>query len=107
MFNMRRVEGRGNIAIAIDASGGSILALTQSMNGSASLNGREGALLRVNAEQVLGRLMKRPLGGAGDMRSGRTPFDKLGCNLKIVQGKATIEEARLDGPKIRIVLGGS
>jgi AsmA protein len=46
MFNIRRIEGRGNIAIAIDASGGSILALTQSMNGSANLNGREGALLR-------------------------------------------------------------
>jgi AsmA protein len=107
IFNIRRVEGRGNLAIAIEASGGSILALTQSMSGSASLNGREGALLRINAEQVLARLMKRPLGGAGDMRNGRTPFDKLVCNLKIVQGKATIEDARLEGPRIRIVLGGS
>ncbi len=107
MFNIRRVEGRGNLALAIEASGGSILALTQSMNGTANLNGREGALLRINAEQMLARLMRRPLSGAGDVRNGRTPFDKLIVNLKIVQGKANIEEARLEGPKIRIVLDGS
>ena len=107
IFNIRRVEGRGNLALAIEASGGSILALTQSMNGSASLNGREGALLRINAEQILARIMRRPVGGPGDMRNGRTPFDKLVCNLKIVQGKASIEEARLEGPKVRIVLDGS
>ncbi len=107
IFNIHRVEGRGNLALAIEASGGNILAITQSMNGSASLNGREGALLRINAEQMLARLMRRPLSGAGDVRNGRTPFDKLICNLKIVQGKASIEEARLEGPKIRIVLDGS
>jgi AsmA protein len=107
IFNIRRVEGRGNLALAVEASGGSILALTQSMNGSASLTGREGALLRINVEQILARIMRRPIGGPGDMRTGKTPFDKLICNLKIVQGKANIEEARLEGPKVRIVLDGS
>ena len=77
MFSIRRIEGRGNLAFAVEASGGSVLALTQNINGTASLNGREGALLRLNAEQLLSRLKRRPLSGAGDFRSGRTPFDKL------------------------------
>src|SRR5262249_12993487 len=66
MFNIRRIEGRGNLTVALDAAGGSVLALTQSMNGAINLNGHDGALLRVNAEQSLARLMRRPLSGAID-----------------------------------------
>ena len=107
MFNIRRVEGRGNMALAIEASGGSVLALTQNMNGSASLIGREGALPRINAEQLLQRLNRRPLSGTGDFRNGRTPFEKLIVTLKIAQGMATIEDARLEAAKVRITLIGS
>jgi AsmA protein len=107
IFNIRRIEGRGNLSVALEASGHSVLALTQSMNGSASLNARDGALLRINAEQLLGRLMRRPLSGAGDFRTGRTPFEKLVVNLKITRGEAKVEEARLEGARIRMTFTGS
>jgi AsmA protein len=107
MFNIHRIEGRGNLNVALEASGGSILGLAQNINGTASLNGRDGAMLRLNAEQLLMRLMQRPISGAGNFRTGRTPFDKLIVNLKITQGIATIEEARLESPKVRMTLAGS
>src|SRR5262249_1968428 len=102
MFNIRRLEGRGNLTMALETSGGSVLAMTQNLNGSINLNARDGALLRLNAEALMQRLLRRPLSGAGDFRNGRTPFEKLIVALKITQGKATIEEARLDSAKVRI-----
>ena len=107
LFNFRRVEGRGNMALAIDAAGGSVLALTRTMNGQADLIGREGALVGLNVEQLLRRLERRPLSGAGDFRNGRTPFEKLTIGIKIVQGTATVEEVRLEGSKVRLGLAGS
>ena len=106
MFSIHRIEGRGNLAVAVETSGGSVLALAQNINGTASLNGREGALLRLNAEQLLSRLKRRPLSGAGDYRTGRTPFDKLVVSLKITQGKAVFEQAMLESPKVRITMSG-
>ena len=107
LFNFRRIEGRGNLALNIDASGGSMLALTRGMNGNASLIGRQGALTGINIEQLLRRLERRPLSGAGDFRSGRTPFEKLTAIIKVTQGEAVVEEMRMDGPKVRLGVMGS
>jgi AsmA protein len=107
LFNFKRVEGRGDLALNIDASGGSVLALTRGMNGSASLIGRQGALTGLNVEQLLRRLERRPLSGTGDFRSGRTPFDKLTAIFKITQGQAVVEDMRIEGPKVRLGVVGS
>jgi AsmA protein len=107
LFNFKRVEGRGDLALNIDASGGSVLALTRGMNGSASLIGRQGALTGLNVEQLLRRLERRPLSGTGDFRSGRTPFDKLTAIFKINQGQAVVEDMRIEGPKVRLGVVGS
>ncbi len=107
LFNMRRIEGRGDIAITVDGSGGNVLALTRTLNGTATLIGRDGSLIGLNVEPVLRRLEKRPLAGAGDFRSGKTPFEKLTVNLKIVQGTANIEDVRLEGSKLRLNVTGS
>lgn len=107
LFNFKRLEGRGNLAINIDASGGSMLALTRGMNGTASLIGRQGALTGLNVEQLLRRLERRPLSGAGDFRTGRTPFERMTAIFKIVQGEAQVEEMRIDGPKVRLGVVGS
>ena len=82
MFQFRRLEGKGDIAVAIDATGNSVLALTRTLNGTANLTGRQGALVGLNVEQLLRRLERRPLSGTGDFRSGRTPFDKLTVELQ-------------------------
>jgi AsmA protein len=107
LFNFRRVEGRGNLALNVDASGGSMLSLTRGLNGSASLIGRQGTLTGINVEQLLRRLERRPLSGAGDFRTGRTPFERLTAIFKITQGQAIVEEMRIEGPKVRLGVVGS
>lgn len=107
LFNFKRLEGRGNLALNIDASGGSMLALTRGMNGTASLIGRQGALTGINVEQLLRRLERRPLSGSGDFRTGRTPFEKMTAIFKVVQGEAQVEEMRIEGPKVRLGVVGT
>ena len=71
MFSFRRIEGRGDLAVDIDATGNSVLALTRTLNGTAILNGRQGALVGWNVEQLLRRLERRPL--SGDRRFPQRP----------------------------------
>jgi AsmA protein len=107
LFGLRRIEGRGNMALDIEATGPSVLALTRAMNGTADLTGRQGALVGLNVEQLLRRLERRPLSGTGDFRSGRTPFEKLTVNIKIADGVASIEDMRIEGSKVRLGLAGT
>jgi AsmA protein len=107
LFHFRRLEGRGDMEVTLDAAGISVLAMTRTMNGTAKLVGRQGALMGVNVEQLLRRLERRPLSGTGDFRNGRTPFEKLTVNIKVAQGTATVEDVRLEGSKVRLGLAGS
>jgi AsmA protein len=107
IFQVRRLDGRGDIAVAIEASGNSVLGLTRTLNGTANLTGRQGSLVGWNVEQLLRRLERRPLSGTGDFRNGRTPFEKLTADFKITDGIATVETVNLEGSKVRLGLAGS
>jgi AsmA protein len=107
LFGLHRVEGKGDLALAIEASGNSVLALAQAVNGSASLTGRAGALAGINVEQLLRRLERRPLSGGGDFRTGRTPFDQLAISLIIHQGTVKVEKMRVTGSAVHLALDGS
>jgi len=107
IFQIRRLDGRGDIAIAIDATGNNVLAMTRTLNGTASLNGRQGSLVGWNVEQLLRRLERRPLSGTGDFRNGKTPFEKLTAEFKIADGVAIVETVNLEGSKVRLGLAGS
>ena len=90
IFGVHKIEGRGNLAINIDGTGASVMAVTRALNGTASLTAHAGALDGINVEQLLRRLQRRPLSGGGDFRSGSTPFDELVINLKIDQGTVSV-----------------
>jgi AsmA protein len=107
LFGVRRLEGRGNIALAIEADGNDMLALTRSANGAGSLGAINGAVTGINVEQLLRRLERRPLSGAGDFRSGRTPFERLVVMVKIVDGIASIDDVKLESSAVRLGLAGS
>ncbi len=107
IFQFRRLDGRGDISMAIDATGNSVLAMTRTLNGTASLTGRQGSLVGWNVEQLLRRLERRPLSGTGDFRNGKTPFEKLTAEFKIADGTATVETVNLEGSKVRLGLTGS
>jgi AsmA protein len=107
LFAVRRLEGNGNVGFSFEASGASVLALTRTLNGQANITANRGALAGLNLEQLLRRLERRPLSGAGDLRGGRTPFEKLTVALKITQGTAVVEDVRMEGAAVRLGLAGS
>jgi len=107
LIGIRRIEGKGDLNFLIEGVGGSVDALTRTLNGNATLTSNDGALTGFNAEGVLRRLERRPLSGTGDFRSGRTPYERLNVALKLLRGVATIEDIRVEGPAVRLVLGGS
>jgi AsmA protein len=107
MFGIRRLEGKGNLSFAIDSSGRSVYDLTKGLNGTAGLTSRKGAIAGFNVEQLLKRIERRPLSGGGEFRTGKTPYDMLTVNLKIVQGVANVEDVRMEGPSVGLALAGS
>jgi AsmA protein len=107
LFGTRRLEGKGTLTLAVEASGDSILALTHTLSGTATLTAQQGALVGYNVEQLLRRLESRPLAARNEFRTGRTPFEKLNVNVKVVHGMAQLEEVRLDGAAIRLGIVGS
>jgi len=107
LFGTRRLEGKGTLALAVEASGDSILALTHTLSGSATLSSQQGALVGYNVEQLLRRLESRPLAARNEFRTGRTPFEKLNVSIKVVHGMGQVEEVRLDGAAVRLGMAGS
>jgi len=107
LFGIRRLEGKGNLSFAIDSSGRSVYDLTKGLNGTAGLTSRKGAIAGFNVEQLLKRIERRPLSGGGEFRTGKTPYETLTVNLKIVQGVANVEDVRMEGPSVGLALTGS
>ena len=107
LFGLRRLEGKGNISLAVEGSGESVLAVTRTLNGTAGLTGANGALAGINIEQLLRRLERRPLSGGGEFRSGRTSYDKMTVALKITQGIVNVEDMKVEGAAVRLALVGS
>jgi AsmA protein len=107
LFGLRRLEGKGNLTMVLDASGDSVMAFARTLSGTATLSARQGALNGFNVEQLLKRLEQRPLSIAGDFRRGRTPFDKFDIVLRITDGTANVEDVKLEGGSVRLGLAGS
>jgi AsmA protein len=107
LFGINKLSGRGNLMVSLVASGSSPFGLAQSLDGSATLTGHDGAINGFNVEQLLRRLERRPLSGAGNFRSGSTPYDDLNISVKFSDGIATAEDIRINGPATRLTLSGT
>jgi AsmA protein len=107
LFGITKLSGRGNLNVSLVASGSSPFGLAQSLDGSATLIGHDGAIAGFNAEQLLKRLERRPLSGGGNFRSGSTPYDNLTISVKFADGIATAEDIRVEGPAARLSLTGT
>ena len=82
LFGINRLEGKGNIALALEGSGDSVMAVTRTLAGTANMTGTNGALAGVNVEQLLRRLERRPLVRRQRAALGRTPYDRIAVALK-------------------------
>jgi AsmA protein len=107
LFGLRRLEGKGNISFNVEGSGDSVLAVTRTLNGTATLIGQNGALAGLDVEQLLRRLERRPLSGGGEFRSGSTPYDTIAVALKIVRGTVAVENLKIESTAVRMALAGS
>lgn len=107
LFGLKRLEGKGNMSVAVEGAGESVLAVTRTLNGSAGLTGNNGALNGLNVEQLLRRLERRPLSGGGEFRTGKTPYDRITVALKIVKGMVNVEDMKVEGSAVRLGLNGS
>ena len=107
LFGNRRLAGRGNLSGLLQAAGANPFELTQSLDGSVTLTGHDGALVGFDVAQLLRRLERRPLSGTGEFRSGRTPFSTLDVALKFDHGIATADNARIEGPSARVTVSGT
>src|SRR4029077_13436532 len=107
LFGINKLSGRGNLNVSLAASGASPFELAQSLDGTGTLTGHDGAISGFNIEQLLKRLERRPLSGGGNFRSGSTPFDNLTVAVKFADGIATAEDVRVEGPGTRLTLTGT
>jgi AsmA protein len=107
LFGINKLSGRGNLNVSLVASGASPFGLASSLDGTATLTGRDGAIAGFNVEQLLKRLERRPLSGGGNFRSGSTPYDSLTVSVKFNDGIATAEDIRVVGPAARLTLTGT
>lgn len=107
LFGIRTLRGRGDLIVSLEASGSSAFALAQSLDGTATLTGHDGSIVGFNIEQLLRRLEKRPLSGAGNFRSGSTPYDKLNVAISIKDGIATADNVQIAGPATRVTMTGT
>src|SRR5215813_13595564 len=107
LFGTSKLSGRGNLNVSLMASGSSAFGLAQSLDGTATLTGHDGAISGFNVEQLLKRLERRPLSGGGNFRNGSTPFDNLTVSMKFSEGVATADDVRLDSPTSRVTLTGT
>ncbi|UZE50433.1 AsmA family protein [Rhodopseudomonas sp. P2A-2r] len=107
LFGISKLTGRGNLTMALEASGSSPFGLVQSLDGTATLTGHDGAISGFNVEQLLKRLERRPLSGGGNFRSGNTPFTTLNMSVKFNDGTATAQDIRIEGPTARLSLTGT
>ncbi|MGN1285533.1 MAG: AsmA family protein [Bradyrhizobium sp.] len=107
LFGINKLSGRGNLNVSLTASGSSPFGLASSLDGTATLNGHDGAIAGFNVEQLLRRLQKRPLSGGGNFRSGSTPYDNLNISVKFADGVATADDIRVESPTAKITLTGT
>jgi AsmA protein len=107
LFGVNKLSGRGNFNVSLTASGSSPFGLAQSLDGTAALTGHDGAIAGFNVEQLLKRLERRPLSGAGSFRGGSTPYDTLNIAVKFADGIATADDVRVEGPGTRLTLTGT
>ena len=106
LFGSHVLEGHGTLALDVTGSGNSVLAITRSLDGKASVEAQDGALTGFNVEELLRRLERQPLSGNGSFRSGRTPFDTLALGVKIHEGVVSIGNLHIGSPSLRLAVAG-
>lgn len=107
------IDGRGNVTLDVTSAGGGFEQIKKSVNGSARLELRDGAVHGINVAQSIrkakakiGELRGQPAAEAGTGSvAEKTDFSELTGSFRITNGVARNDDLSLKSPLIR--LGGA
>ena len=102
-----RLEGKGNVALELTATGATVSTMKRSLAGAAKVRLRDGALKGINIAELLRRARAaagKQSGQAADSKE-RTDFSELSATFSIKNGVAHNEDLDIKSPLLRI--GGS
>jgi AsmA protein len=100
-----RLEGKGNVALDVDAAGKTVNALKSALAGSAKVNLRDGAIKGVDIGAILNKA-RSALGSqqaqAADGSKERTDFSELNATFAIKNGVARNDDLDVKAPLFRV-----
>jgi len=100
------LDGRGNVAIDVQTSGGTVTALKKALAGSARVEMKDGAIKGINLADSA-RNLKSALGAKQTKAdpSQKTDFSEMSASFKIANGVAHNDDLKAASPFLR--LGGA
>jgi AsmA protein len=107
LLGISQLDGSGNLGFSLVSHGHSVRELAGNLNGTLQVAATEGGLNGLNVEQMMRGMQRSPFSAGREIRSGRTPFDKLNIGLRIVDGLATMDNVALEGPSVRLAVTGT
>jgi AsmA protein len=105
--NFQSIEGKGTIALDLNATGESQSAIMSALGGEAKLEFVDGAISGVNIAKMLRNLGTGIVEGWQGGEAETTDFASLGASFKVAQGKATTDDLHLVGPLVRMKGAGT
>lgn len=104
------LEGRGNVALDLGASGNSVGALKKALSGTARIELKDGAIKGINLAETF-RKAKSALGAKGATEQGanrqeKTDFSELSASFAIRNGVAHNEDLSVKSPFLRLTGSG-
>jgi AsmA protein len=105
--NFQSIEGKGTIALDLNATGASQSAIVSALGGNAKLEFFDGAIRGINIAKMLRNLSSGIVEGWQGGEGEKTDFASLGGSFKVAQGKATTDDLHLVGPLVRMTGAGA
>jgi AsmA protein len=97
------LEGRGNLNLDVQTSGGTVTALKKALSGSARVEMKDGAIKGINLADSV-RNAKSMLGSKQQKADStqKTDFSEAGASFKIAAGVARNDDLKVASPFVRI-----
>lgn len=105
------LEGRGNLALDLNTGGATVGALKKSLDGTASLKLRDGAIRGINLAKSLREAKARLSGSDSAVQKAsateKTDFSEMSASFRIQDGVARNDDLHASSPFLRLAGGGT
>jgi len=102
-LNNDMLEGKGNVALDVQTSGNTVSAMKKALAGNAKLSMKDGALKRVNLEDVIRKMKKQSAAPVAQ----RTDLSELTASFVIKNGVAHNDDLSAKAPLLRLSGAGN